>query len=574
MDTHFIKLKAIISMRKLEEGLHLKIPHELIFAGALFLALVLFIIAYIFTSMLPENYRFELMGLMMAIYFTGWVVAPLSGARLNDFFDFRAFFNFPLSNRRIFIYSVASSLLDASVLPSWAMVAGASFGLVCDISRWWFLPVYVLMLLFVFLTVAASQISMLLFYAVLRKSRWFSFCMTFILPLGFFLVTVYAYSTLVFSMPFFDLFSRPEITFLQTTRFLPSSALLLSIKSLLAVDILSFMAYFAIFMAYLGVFIGSGAFLIRKIQTGDERNFQTIIGGKSLRRLFSSFLQKIVKLFPSQAPVIYLAFKEFKVFFREPHVKIIVLLPLLSACFGWIIVSLVAEIDQGTAFVFYAWPVFFYGALFIIAADFSGNMFGMEKEGIYLLFGLPLQNWQIIVGKNLGLFAFISLFAFFFSLLAFMADAHSWHTLHALYLYFVLGLFMLFIQGNIISLYFPLRIDSGASAALQRESFGRMMALLFCRLFFSVLAFIFVLPILAVCLSPFLGQELLYLRPFSMQDIVEKLSGLRFFADNLFNHYIFLLYGLGAYFLGLLACSGLLRKRREIILSELCRRES
>ncbi|MBT3785125.1 hypothetical protein HOF92_09115, partial [bacterium] len=281
---------------------------------------------------------------------------------------------------------------------------------------------------------------------------------------------------------------------------------------------------------------------------------------------------------------------------REPHTKIIALLPLLSAALffgilyglstviselrimdGVVTSSGLIEFLKPFPFrpdeILYSWPLFLCFALFVIASDLSSNLFGIERQGIQQLMLVPVSSWQIILSKNLSILGFVCIPILLFYSCAFFFTLHSLHTFHAIWMYFVLGLFFLFIAGNFISIFFPMRIDSSISGSLQRDSFARTLGMALSRFILFTVMGLVTLPILYECVRPLWGMPG-YFSPYTLQaDSIVTLLLSRLISIWP-EHGLYTLYALGAYCAALFWLSSKFDQRREVLLREMGRMES
>ncbi len=218
------------------------------------------------------------------------------------------------------------------------------------------------------------------------------------------------------------------------------------------------------------------------------------------------------------------------------------------------------------------WPLFYYGSLWLIGVNFANNIFGRERSGINQLFLLPMKSWQLLLSKNLALILMLAIPSLVISLIASIIGVQSWHILQSLWLSFVMGLILIFLSGNFVSILFPLKIESGASQNLSRVGLGRSLLLGLTSIITGFFGSYLSLPILFFCVFPML-QSPDYLVPFSEQSRLELAGGLHMLVKLGTVHLYSLLYAVGAYSVGLFLASRLLDRRKEKVLMELNRSE-
>jgi hypothetical protein len=588
------RLKAILCQRKFTDSSGVRFSLELWFIISLLISIPIAALTYVVVTWANEAYLFEILGLLYSIFLLGWVLAPLSGSRISDFLDLGSLFCFPVSKTKLFFSSVSTSLIDASVLPIYPMIWGISLGLGMS-SSFWLIPLYLgLNFLFLIQCLACSQIVIFAYQTIFRKARWFSFFATFLLPLGLFFLILFSYSKFLVSLPLFDTFSRPDLAFLESTKILPSSLLVLVLRGVYHGNFSAGFFHFGLFCLEFLVLLGLGSWIIHRVVGRQGGAGAYTVGRGWLYQALSGFLRQSLRL---KLELVLLVIKDLKLMVREPHTKVVVLLPLLSAFFFWgisyVFMSVIQELRQGAfpallggsflsfmegfpigaSEVLYAWPMFFYFALFIIASDFSSNILGVERQGINHFFLLPLTPVELLFSKNLSILIFLGFPSLVVTFVAAVMGAHSVHTLQALWLVFILCIFLVFMGGNLLSVIFPMRIESALSAALHKDSFSRTVLLGLSRLFLSAISGVLVFPIFLVCVYP-LVSEVGYMVPFSHQSSHSLSSLLYGVLDALPSHLDYLIYALGAYVLGLHLSAKQLHSRREKILTELNRSES
>lgn len=588
--SELLRLKAILSLKKFEENAPKGWPFELWGIGVFLLTTPVALFAFAVLSWIPETYLFEVLAFFYATTYLSWTLAPLSGGSLVEFLDFRALLLYPVSHRKLFFASVVSSLMDPSVMASYTMIWGVSCSL-AFLYGWALLPLFLIVnLLFLIFCIASSQVVTFIYQFYLRKSRWFGFLITFIGPVLVFLLLIFGYSSVVMSLPFFDTFTSPDIPLLANSWWLPSSFFVLTLKNLCfpELSLLWLKSFSLVFLESL-LLLTLGMSLVGRIQRGEDSNLRRKVKPSIVFRVLEWLLEKLLG---GMKTVQYLVIKEWRLYLREPYTKATVVIPLMLAGLVYAISVSFAVVNEQimlhggmilhgrdaaapqaifeVSTVIYSWPVFFYSGLFIVASNFSSNIFGIERNGVNQLFLFPLPGWQMFFAKNLAVLLFMAVPAILVSVLALVFSWHSFHTLQMVFLYFILSLFLLFVTGNLMSVYFPLRLESSLGAALQRESFSRLFLMGLTRFFLGSLNGIFVLPVFLFCVYPMVANPN-YVTPFLQLESYQWSSLLQSFFQTSFHHGIFLLYALGGYTVGLMYCSRVLSSRKESILRELNR---
>ncbi|MCO4781992.1 MAG: hypothetical protein KC646_06665 [Candidatus Cloacimonetes bacterium] len=603
-----LKLKLLISERKIQDQIGIqKASIELFFVLAILMFSGLFVFSYMLITWVHFSYRFELIGFLFGVSLVSFALTPLLGGRLGEFLDFKALYFYPVSTRKMFLSSMLSSLLDLVMLPSYAFFWGGAIGL-CVFSSFYKLPFYlIIFLLQTLFCIGLSQQLFLFYQFVLRRTHWYQFIVTFVLPVSGVMLIFYSYGTVLLQLPFVEEFSRPDYPYLSYTYLFPPSTLALCMKSVFFSNWTSFFSYSLLLLVQFSLLIVSGSLLVNKIQIGNEVNQEhtKVDSGWSIH-----LRACIDYLFGHKNILMELVYKDLLLFLREPYVKTMIFIPLFMSTLAWcmcyllfsikaplaimisdivaIIPANVSGIEFGVKvfldtlvqvlkslpdkqWVMMIWPFYFYGAMLAIATEAGVNIFGSERQGINHLLLLPVPRWKIILSKNLSIFLVVISLSSIVTLFAFVTNIMSFHILHSLWFFFISCVFWIFIPGNFISIYFPMKIDSDLSSALQRDSFGRTLVLLICRFTFALVGMIVVIPVVAMGVLPLLDAQDSYFLPFSLQNIGLINSTFSIVSAYLFSFVVFVFYALGGYILSLLIYDKCLKRRENNILRELNR---
>ena len=177
-------------------------------------------------------------------------------------------------------------------------------------------------------------------------------------------------------------------------------------------------------------------------------------------------------------PMRTLILKEWKILLREPSTKSMIIIQLFSGALFWFLSYCFAlfsvEMSTGAMHEFLGgrggmeffkpetisrvWPIFYYGSLWLIGVNFANNIFGRERSGINQLFLLPMRSWELLLSKNLALILLLVIPSLIVSFIASLIGVQSWHILQSLWLSFVMGLILIFLSGNFVSILFPLQL--------------------------------------------------------------------------------------------------------------------
>jgi ABC-2 type transport system permease protein len=88
--------------------------------------------------------------------------------------------------------------------------------------------------------------------------------------------------------------------------------------------------------------------------------------------------------------------KDLRVAWRDPALKASLFLGLMGPLFFVLFMTQTRRGDRGILML----------ALFVGASTFGANAFALERRGVALLLGFPLERWRILVAKNLGAIVF------------------------------------------------------------------------------------------------------------------------------------------------------------------------
>ena len=587
--SELIRLKAILNLRKFQEAFGMWFPINLVPALALLIFIPLSLIIYLICSQLHGSYFYEILGVCYMFVFVSWAGGALTGLRLNEYLEFNSLSLYPISRARVFIASVCSGLMDPSSVSLFAPIWGISL-CIGQYSRWELVPILILLNgLFILKCIATSQVIVFFYQFILHRSRFYRFFMTVIFPMITLLTVLAIYGIFLVVIPMVDSYSSPDFPFLDSTQWFSSSLFILVLKNLVEGDLLSATGFLGVYLVEFVLLIWVGAYLVKLLQGSCVEDSGNRISGSSFKGFWDGFLGKIKLL---SAPIRTLILKDWKILLREPSTKSMIIIQLFSGVLFWFLSYCFAlfsvELSTGAMREFMGdregvkffepktigrvWPLFYYGSLWLIGVNFANNIFGRERSGINQLFLLPMKSWQLLLSKNLALILMLAIPSLVISLMASIIGVQSWHILQSLWLSFVMGLILIFLSGNFVSILFPLKIESGASQNLSRVGLGRSLLLGLTSIITGFFGSYLSLPILFFCVLPML-QSPDYLVPFSEQSGVELAAGLHMLVKLGSVHLYSLLYAVGAYSVGLFLASRLLDRRKEKVLMELNRSE-
>ncbi|MCJ8344983.1 hypothetical protein MJH12_05545 [bacterium] len=417
-----VRLKLMISERKLIDQVGIKkAPMELFFVIAILMFSALFSFMYMVVTFIHFSYRFEMLGFLFGVYLLSFALTPLLGGRLGEFLDFKALFFYPIDHKKMFLSSVLSSLLDLVMIPFYALTWGGVIGL-CVLSSFFKLPLYLLLFtLQILFCICISQQLFLFYQFILRRTQWYQFFVTFLLPVGGVILLFYSYGSVLLQLPFVEEFSRPDYPFLAYTFWFPSSAIALALKAVYHSNWIDFLAYFTLLLVQFSLLIFCGSYLVSKVQLGNDS--ASLVQRKSV---FGKKIRFYINRFHGESNVLFeLIYKDLLLFFREPYVKTMVFIPLFMSALAWfvsyltfsvkvpllvllqdilrafpenigfveqLIVTVIAlfvhtlETLPDKQWVLMIWPFYFYGAMLVIATEASVKIYrSLRWYLVYLL---------------------------------------------------------------------------------------------------------------------------------------------------------------------------------------------
>ena len=136
----------------------------------------------------------------------------------------------------------------------------------------------------------------------------------------------------------------------------------------------------------IGALMAASAFLIHRISRGELD-----LGGAPLASAVPArmrFAGAVGALFE----------KDVRMSWRDPALKATLFVGLLGPLL--FVIFLLRGVTSGGS------RALLYLALFLGVSAFGSNAFGLERRGIALLMGFPVERWRILLGKNLGAILF------------------------------------------------------------------------------------------------------------------------------------------------------------------------
>jgi ABC-2 type transport system permease protein len=310
-----------------------------------------------------------------------WLLSPLlTGVALSETHDLTRLLHFPLPARTLVASSLLANLVQPAVLAKLPIVLGVAAGVAPRPASW--VPAIAgVMLAFAFI-LAVDQLGSLLLHGLFRSRRARDLGLFVGLALGF----VLSMLPLVFFATGLPRLAGLRRLLLEHDAFAFSPFAWGVRAAVLAGrgDQAGFLAYAGLAAAALGGCMAVAGLLVRRIHRGelDVGGAPSGAQARPARLVLPGTIGALLE-------------KDLRVAWRDPALKATALIGLLGPLL----------------FLFFMYqargPQGFGGSLILVAAfvgasGFGGNAFGLERRGIALLMGLPVERWRLLVAKNAG----------------------------------------------------------------------------------------------------------------------------------------------------------------------------
>jgi ABC-2 type transport system permease protein len=446
-----------------------------------------------------------LRAVLLAAYLL-WLLSPLFGYELTEEYDISKLFLYPMSSRLITAGALLGSLLDLGFLlliPTLLVILAAFSASIAA-----FLIVLVALLLFVFHTVALSQ-SISLASAGILRSRRARDVMVVLIPL---LMTLFYLGSQI--LPYRLRHANWSVVLdsraWDIVSYLPFGLAARAISGARQGDIVQSVAFL---LALSGIAVATlylSSWLVRLVYAGE-------VVSAPLRRRTAPRAASSPRLRPADAgatptrirwsglglpPVIEAVIeKELKYLRRDPFFKASLMMAIYMLVV--IIILLVSPRTARPQAMRDLAQVIVCGAssmLLFAEAQLAFNIFGNDGAAAAMLFLFPSPRQHIIIGKNAALFVALSGVNLVFALVL-TALGKRLQLLPEVFLWFVLATVMLISCGNLISLWFPVRIVMrGWTVRRHSASRGLLHGVIYAGV--SGIAALLSLPVLAAVLLP------------------------------------------------------------------------
>ena len=136
----------------------------------------------------------------------------------------------------------------------------------------------------------------------------------------------------------------------------------------------------------IGALMAASAFLIHRISRGElDLGGSSVASAARSRMRFSGAVGALFE-------------KDVRLSWRDPALKATLFIGLLGPLL--FVIFLLQGLTSGGS------RALLHLALFLGVSAFGSNAFGLERRGVSLLMGFPVERWRILLGKNLGAILF------------------------------------------------------------------------------------------------------------------------------------------------------------------------
>lgn len=312
-----------------------------------------------------------------------WMISPLvSGLAIAETHDVSRLLHFPIPVWTLVTSSLMANLSQPMVVAEVPMIVALALAVA---GRPLALPLTLAGVLLSFgVILAAAQVTALLLHGAARNRR--------LQDLATFLGIAMAF--LIGLLPLIVLWggARPLAAFARLVRATDAFAVVPFAWGVRAAvhagrgDLAGFATHAAAAALAIAGLMAFSAVLIHRISRGELD-----LGGASVAAAVPARMR-------FAGPVGALFEKDVRMSWRDPALKATLFVGLLGPLM--FVVFLLQGVSAGGS------RAILYLALFLGVSAFGSNAFGLERRGIALLMGFPVERWRILLGKNLGALVF------------------------------------------------------------------------------------------------------------------------------------------------------------------------
>jgi ABC-2 type transport system permease protein len=402
-----------------------------------------------------------------------WLLAPLFGYALTEDYDISKLFVFPVSARFILAGTILGSLIDLGVLMMLPAAAAVVIGFTKSV---WALPIVAAAVgLFLFHALALSQAISLSSAGVLRSRRARDI-MVVLIPL-LFTVTYVAMQILPRHMAKVNWSRVLEGPTWDVINYLPSGLAARAIGGAARGEYLPALGFLAALGAISGATIYLAGWLVERLYAGEVvsapvRRREARKPAAIPERRAEGRPEWLARVSDRLSPAVQaVAAKQLKYLARDPYYKHS-LVGMVYALAVMVIVFL-RPWDDGAGFANVTDLMLWGGTAFVLMMECQMlfNIFGTEGAAASVLFTFPSERREIVLGKNIALFAAVSA-AHVVAAVVLCGLAQKLHLVAAVLVWMELGAAVLIACGNLVSVFFPVRVVV-RGWKIQRQSSSR-----------------------------------------------------------------------------------------------------
>jgi ABC-2 type transport system permease protein len=407
--------------------------------------------------LLPGEYAFLLLRIVLFVLYFFWLFMPLFGFALNESYDITKLFLYPISTRQIFLGMMAGSFIDLPALLTLPFFAAMLVGFARSVALG--LTQVLILALFFLHTLALSQTLVLVSAAALRSRRWRDIMMILgpVLAVGWYLLTQtlprYAHN-----MDWQAIIHHPAWASLN---FLPPGYAAQAISAAHDGAWLPCLGWSLLLAAFTVGTVYLAGHLVTLLTIGETIHLSARSADRPSptppRRARAT--QNGVSLFERTLPpvVAAMATKEVKYLVRDPLFKVIFLNGIyLFVMMFFAFIHPWQQKDSDSVSQSLS-AMLLCGFLLFNSTTCLFNIFGSEGAAAATLFLLPAPRRQMLLGKNLVHYgAFVSMNLLF--LVPITLCTHTLAFLPQLCLFILLAMLVMIAVGNGISIRCPHRL--------------------------------------------------------------------------------------------------------------------
>jgi len=435
------------------------------------------------------EYKEHLLRAVLLFVYASWLLSPILGYALNESYDITRLFVYPLTSRQLFLGVILGSLADFPVLFFLPALLVVPFGFAT--SPFAVLVALLTIPLFFLHTLSLCQAFLLLGAGFFRSRRFRDLTIVLAPLLG---AAVYLCSQLLPHYAFrFDFAAFLHGPVWNMLNLLPSGLAARAVGAASRGEVLPALLSLSGLMGCAVATVYWAGRLIEWIRFSDALSAPAPTRSERAAHPTS---RRSDRLPPVVAAMVE---KEWKYLFRDPIYKsqlsamVYMLVMLVVIMRPWSAVARESEFSSAMLWVAVAFLLF-------TQIGFSFNLLGTEGKAAATLFLFPGSRRQILLGKNLVVFAMRSLFNLV-ALLVVSLASHQHGQVLLLFAMLELGCVVAIAAGNLVSIWFPMRAVAGGWR-MQQQSAGRGCGYLFLIQVLTMATGLLMLPLAAALLLP------------------------------------------------------------------------